>query len=294
MVSVSSCLYDLVTVQSTPCDSDVFVGNVVPGRYGKIFGGQLLGQSVMAASATVDSQRVAHSLHANFVQSGDPADPVQYRVERIRDGRSFSVRAIRAWQGDRLLMTETLSFHEAGKGLNHSMSHDDLYPAPEDLETYADGAGLGDPAVDNLAHRAYIELRPVAAGVPQHANGDYGQAVWLRARESGRDLSATQAAVHRAVLALASDFTLLEPVIHHHDLSLSTPDVAIASLDHSLWWHTDGGLDDWILYVQESPWAGRGRGFACGRLFDRHGRLLASVAQEGLVRVPAAVASDEV
>lgn len=286
MDSVSICLYDLVTVQSTPHDPDVFVGNAVPGRYGRIFGGQLLGQSVMAASATVDPQRVAHSLHANFVQAGNPAVPVQYRVERIRDGRSFSLRAVRAWQGDRLLMTETMSFHEAGKGLDHSRSHDDRYPAPEDLETYAGGAQRAYTSVENLAHRAYIELRPVVARGLQYANGDYGQAVWLRAKESRRDLLATHAAVHRAVLALASDFTLLEPVVHQHDLSLSTPDVAIASLDHSLWWHTDGGLDDWILYVQESPWAGRGRGFACGRLFDRDGRLLASVAQEGLVRVP--------
>lgn len=293
MDSVSSCLYDLVTVQSTPHDPDVFVGNAVPGRYGRIFGGQLLGQSVMAASATVDPQRVAHSLHANFVQAGDPADPVQYRVERIRDGRSFSLRAVRAWQGDRLLMTETMSFHEAGRGLDHSMSHDDRYPAPEDLETYAGGAQGAYTSVENLAHRAYIELRPVPAGGPQRASGDYGQAVWLRARESRTGLSATQAALHRAVLALASDFTLLEPVVHHHDLSLWTPDVAVASLDHSLWWHTDGRLDDWILYVQETPWAGRGRGFACGRLFSRDGRLLASVAQEGLVRVPAEEASDE-
>lgn len=294
MDSVSSCLYDVVTVQSTPCDPDVFVGNVVPGRYGTIFGGQLLRQSVMAALATVDRQRVAHSLHATFVQADTPADPVQYRVERIHDGRSFSARAIRAGQGDRLLMTETLSFHEAGKGLDHSMSHHDLYPAPEDLETYADGAELADPAMENLAHSEYIELRPVTAGGSQHVKGDYGQAVWLRAREFRRDHSATQAAVHRAVLALASDFTLLEPVVHNHDLSLSTPDVAIASLDHSLWWHTDGRLDEWILYVQESPWAGRGSGFACGRLFSRGGRLLASVAQEGLVSVFAAVASDEV
>lgn len=293
MNSVSSCLYDLVTVRPRPRDPDVFVGTTVPGRYGRIFGGQLLGQSVMAASATVDPQRVAHSLHANFVQAGDPAVPVQYRVERIRDGRTFSLRGIRAWQGDRLLMTETMSFHEAGKGLDHSMSQDDRYPVPEDLNSYAGGTERAGPSVENLAHRAYIELRPVPVGGPQRASGNSGQAVWLRARESKTGLPGTQAALHRAVLALASDFTLLEPVLHHHDLSLSTPDVAVTSLDHSLWWHTDGRLDDWILYVQETPWAGRGRGFACGRLFGRDGRLLASVAQEGLVRVPVEVASGE-
>lgn len=186
-----------------------------------------------------------------------------------------------------------MSFHEAGKGLDHAMSHDDLYPAPEDLETYTDGAELADDAAENSGHRPSVELRPVPAGGPPPTNGDSGQAVWLRAREARTDLSTAQTALHRAVLAFASDFTLLEPVVHHHDLSLSTPDVAIAILDHSLWWHTDGRFDDWILYVQETPWAGRGRGFACGRLLNREGRLLASVAQEGLVRVPDMEASHE-
>lgn len=284
---MSTSLYDLLTVQSLPHDPDVFVGNAVLGRYGKIFGGQLLGQSVMTASATVDSRRVAHSMHATFVQAGDPAVPVYYRVERIRDGRSISLRTIRAWQGDRLIMTATMSFHEPGSGLDHSISHNDRYPIPGDLEIRASSPERADPAVENLAHRAYIELVPVPEDVRRHPTGDFGQAVWLRARQVTNAPPARHAAAHRAALALASDFTLLEPVIQHHDLSLSTPDVAVASLDHSLWWHTEGCLDDWILYVQESPWAGRGRGFACGRLFDRNGLLLASVAQEGLVRVPA-------
>jgi acyl-CoA thioesterase-2 len=284
-------MYDMVQVEADPERPNAFVGDAVPGPYGRIFGGQLIGQSVMAATATIEnrSERVAHSLHAYFVRAGDSSRPVQYDVETIRDGRSFSVRSIRAYQGGRLLLTATMSFHGAYTGLEHQIGLAGRYPDPEDLPSEVQGKDAAKHDGASIpGHRTSVELRRVPRALDPGAPA--GQAVWLRARVGESERPTRQVSADRAALAMATDFTVLESVIIGHGFTLSTPGLSVASLDHSVWWHAPASLDEWVLYVQESPWAGGERGLVLGRLFNLGGDLLASVTQEGLVRVAAAAA----
>jgi acyl-CoA thioesterase-2 len=276
-------LYDMVTVHRVACRApgiDSFTGHPVLGPSGRIFGGQLLGQAVSAATATTatDTGRVSHSMHAYFVRAGDAARPVVYDVERVRDGRSFSVRSVRAHQDDRLLFTTTLSFHEPGPGFSHQVESTVKYPDPDSVPLDDDSL-----ATPRSGHRSAVELRRVPRNLdPEAAAGRSGPAVWFRAASPG---SPVTEAASRAALALATDFTILEAVVDRHGLTFSTPGLTVVSLDHALWWHAPANLDDWVLYVQESPWAGGERGLVSGRLYDRGGRLVASVAQEGLFRL---------
>jgi acyl-CoA thioesterase-2 len=282
-------LYGMVEVEPQPTQQDTFVGNPAPGSYGRIFGGQLIGQSVMAATATIEtgSGRLAHSLHAYFVRAGDPSRSVEYNVERIRDGRSFSVRSVRAHQEGRLLLTATMSFHDANSGLEHQSGLVDGYPEPEDLPKEDQGQGALTPDVHRPGYRTSVEFRRVPEELdPEARAGRAGQALWLRASGAGPNRTARQATLYSAAFAMATDFTLLESIILGHGLTLSTPGLSVASLDHSIWWHAPASLDEWVLYVQESPWAGAERGLVVGRFYNRGGKLLASVSQEGLVRVP--------
>ncbi|WP_167138551.1 acyl-CoA thioesterase domain-containing protein [Diaminobutyricimonas sp. TR449] len=279
-------LSDLVVVRPVnPSGSAAatFAGTPIPGSSGRMFGGQLIGQAVMAASMSVhEHERLAHSLHAYFVRAGRVDLPVSYDVEMVRDGRSFSVRTVRAHQDGRLLMTAGLSFHGPREGLSHQTTWSGGYPDPESLSPDSSRASAqtrdGRPG-----HRSFVELRRVPQELTSEDSTRAGQAVWLRARLPHGERSD---AVNRATLAMATDFTLLESIVLGHDVTFETPGIAVASLDHAIWWHAPASFDDWILYEQESPWAGGERGLAHGRLYDRSGRLLASAAQEGLVRVP--------
>jgi acyl-CoA thioesterase-2 len=287
--SASFDLYDMVEVVPAPERSDAFVGDPVPGPYGRIFGGQLIGQAVMAATPTIEnvSERVAHSLHAYFVRAGDSSCPVEYDVETIRDGRSFSVRSVRAHQKGRVLLTATMSFHRADSGLEHQSGLAGRYPAPEDLPEEDHGNEAPRPDDAGPGHRTSVELRRVPRTLdPEASAWRAGQALWLRARGAPTE-SPARRAVHSAALAMATDFTILESIIFGHGFTLSTPGLSVASLDHSIWWHAPANLDEWLLYVQESPWAGGERGLVFGRLYNRGGKLVASVTQEGMVRVPA-------
>lgn len=280
-------LYDMVAVEREPTRPATFVGNLVPGPKGRVFGGQLIGQAVMAATATVESasERVAHSLHTYFVRAGDSSLPVHYDVETIRDGRSFSVRAIRANQKGRLLLTATMSFHATSAGLEHQTGISGRYPDPEGLpETTHRREAFGSD-VGRLGHRDSVELRRVPRELDPGTSGDNArQSLWLRAR--GATVRPNRKdTVTNAALAMATDFTVLESVVFRHGLTLSTPGLSVASLDHSVWWHAPASLDEWLLYVQESPWAGGERGLVFGHLYSRRGQLVASISQEGLVRV---------
>ena len=276
-------LRDMVRVDR-PDGNDRFVGDLVSGPFGRIFGGQLIGQAVTAATTTIatHSERQAHSIHAYFLRKGDAAIPVTYQVDSVRDGRSFSVRSIRAFQHDRVLLTATMSFHDARDGLTHQADRAADYPDPDSLQP--DNRLLDVPAdSQNPGHRSAVELRrippkqyPPAAGSPP------GQAVWIRSRTPA---GAHSPALDPAVLALSTDFTVLESIVYGHGLTFATPGLSIASLDHAVWWHAPGNMDDWLLYIQSSPWAGGERGLVTGRIYDRHGKLLASVAQEGLIRL---------
>ena len=277
-------LYEMVRVDRVE-GGDRFVGDLVSGPFGRIFGGQLIGQAVSAATATTTtySERHAHSLHAYFLRKGDATRPVTYEVDRVRDGRSFSVRSVRAFQDGRVLLTATMSFHDANGGLTHQVDRAGDYPDPDSLPP--DNRFLDVPPTDSPqpGHRSAIELRRIPTELYGTAQGSPpGQAVWIRSRTQ---MDAHSHSLYPAALALSTDFTVLESIVHGHGLTFATPGLSIASLDHAVWWHAHGNMNDWLLYIQSSPWAGGERGFVTGRIYDRGGKLLASVAQEGLIRL---------
>ena len=276
-------LYGMVRVDRAD-GNDRFVGDLVSGPFGRIFGGQLVGQAVTAATATTTpySERQAHSIHAYFLRKGDAASPVNYEVDSVRDGRSFSVRSVRAFQGDRVLLTATMSFHDAHDGLTHQANRAADYPDPDSLPP--DNRILDVPTNSaHPGHRSAVELRRIPTELYPPAQGSPpGQAVWIRSRTQ---MGAHSRAFDPAVLALSTDFTVLESIVYGHGLTFATPGLSIASLDHAVWWHAPGNMSDWLLYIQSSPWAGGERGLVTGRIYDRSGKLLASVAQEGLIRL---------
>ncbi len=254
----------------------------------RVFGGQLLGEALLAAGATVDPARAAHSLHAHFCDSGDSALPIDYRVERIRDGRSFSSRQVGAWQGERRLLLLAASFHAEEAGLAHQRHAPPDVPPPDGL---ADErtlllhrlADVADARRLHVQRERLIEFRPIdpdawLADDPR----DPVQAYWVRSRVP---LPRATPLLRRALLAYASDHLLLSTGLIAHGFDWLRHEAREASLDHALWFHADPAIDEWMLYVVESPWAGQARMLNRGQFFDRRGKLIASVAQEGLIRI---------
>ncbi len=250
----------------------------------RVFGGQVIGQALVAANRTVED-RVAHSLQAYFLRAGDPTVPIIYEVDRIRDGKSFSTRRVVAIQHGAAIFSMSASFHKEERGLTHQIEMPDV-PGPEDLPSEAE---LKEKLIDKLPERlrAYwlavrsIEIRPVdlsryLSREPQAPN----QLVWIRATGPLGDTLAT----HQCVLAYASDFTLLDTALIAHGRFVFDSDLMLASLDHSVWFHQPFRADDWLLYAQDSPYSSAARAFCRGTVFTRDGRLVASTAQEGLVR----------
>lgn len=266
---------------------DIFTGpsQWMPG--GRVFGGQVLAQSLVAASRTLPADRLVHSMHGYFLRPGDAEQAITFSVDRIHDGRSFSTRRTQAYQGGLPILSMIASFQDLDPGLEHQVEMPADLPDPDTLPTTADLlAGIDHPAARFWATERAFDIRHVDGPVYLGAAPDTAphQAVWMRAVGTLPD----DPILHRAALAYASDHTILEPVLRGHSLSWITPGLKVASLDHAMWWHRDGRADEWMLYVQESPNAVGGRGLSFGRIYDRRGRLLASVAQEGMVRVPAA------
>jgi acyl-CoA thioesterase II len=266
----------------------VFEGRSQKMPHGRVFGGQVLAQCVMAAGITVrdvsaDDARPIHSLHGYFMRPGDDTLPIRFAVEEMRDGNSFSTRRVHAVQKGAPIMSMVCSFQERAGGLDHQDSAPQV-PAPEDLRSLADEfRGVDHPGARHIAESRPIELRPVEgnlfldAGAAQVATNH----VWMRAVERLPD----DPLLHAAVLAYASDYSLLEPVLRRHGLVWTDPRLRVASLDHSMWFHRDARADDWVLYAQESPSAISGRGLAIGSMFSRDGLLVATTAQEGMIRV---------
>lgn len=262
---------------------DIFTGASHPMPSGRIFGGQVLAQAVIAADRTTGDDRVPHSMHGYFLRPGDASQGLTFSVDRIHDGRSFSTRRTQAFQQGVPIFSMIASFEREDPGLEHQAGAPAGIPSPDDLL-----AARGDRGDSALAER----LRAQSPIEVLHASGDiYGevagaheprQAVWMRARRPIGD----DPALHRAVLAYMSDMTIQESVLRAHGVSWARPGLKVASLDHAMWWHRPARVDEWLLYAQESPSAGGGRGLATGRLFDRDGALVASVAQEIMVRVP--------
>ncbi len=266
-------------------DEDTFVGPSLWTPYGRIFGGQVMAQSLIAAMRTIERDRMVHSMHAYFLRPGNVNLPVRFSVDRIHDGRSFSTRRTQAYQEEKPILSMIASFQTADEGLEHQASMPANIPEPDSLPSSAEAlAGATDPLGRFWATERAFDVRHIPSPIYFHAEGPpvAHQAVWLRALGTlPPDLN-----LHRAALAYACDFSILEPILRRHNVSWSTPGLKSASLDHAMWWHRFGRVDEWMLYVQESPNATGGRGFSLGRIYGRDGTLLASVAQEGLVRVP--------
>jgi len=267
-----------------PLEHNLFRGRSFDPGWQRVFGGQVIGQALVAASRTV-TDRPVHSLHGYFLRPGDPAAPIIYEVERVRDGGSFSTRRVVAIQHGQTIFIMSASFHLREAGLDHQIDMPDV-PAPEDLPFDGEiGAALLDgapPGVRRYWERLRpIELRPVdLKGYFRRDEPRSHQAIWIRAKTTIGD----DPVLNSCVLAYASDLTLLDTTLLAHGRSAFDPGLQVASLDHALWFHRPFRLDDWLLYVEDSPSAFGARGFNRGSLFDRRGVLVASVAQEGLVR----------
>jgi len=253
----------------------------------RVFGGQVIGQALVAAVRTVEDTRPAHSLHGYFIRPGDPKLPIVYQVDRYRDGASFTTRHVVAIQHGAAIFTMTASFHREELAFDHQIDMPSV-PPPEDLPAEKKFlADFADRMPENMrryfARERPIELRPAdpmhylepVKGAPPVQN------VWIRATARLPD----DFALHQCVLAYASDMTLLDTSLVTHGRNLFDRDLMLASLDHSLWFHRPFRADEWLLYAQDSPSASGARGLNRGSIFTRDGRLVASVAQEGLIRV---------
>ncbi|WP_027714187.1 acyl-CoA thioesterase II [Desulfuromonas sp. TF] len=276
-------LLDHLTLE--PLGNDRFRGESRSVGGKSVFGGQVLGQALLAADATVEGRR-AHSLHAYFLLAGDPQAPIVYEVERIRDGRSFATRRVVAVQHGRAIFNMAVSFQVDEEGLDHHAAMPDV-PGPEGLpsgsELYRQIADqLPENRRDALTAERPIELRPVRPrDLLNPERRPPQRQVWLRTVGALPD----DPALHQAMLAYASDFTLLGTALYPHGLSFFNPEVQALSLDHAMWFHRSFRMDDWLLYAMDSPSASAGRGLGRGSIFTRDGRLVASVAQEGLIRL---------
>ncbi|MEI2777660.1 MAG: acyl-CoA thioesterase II [Tetrasphaera sp.] len=263
----------------------VFSGESQRTPHERVFGGQVLAQCVMAAGRTVAEvapARRIHSLHAYFVRPGDSALPIRFAVEDLRDGSSFSVRRVHALQHGKAILSMTTSFQEPADGLAHQDPMPDV-PAPEQLPPLAEAYGSLEGPKALARRRRLIDLRHVEGHLfgPPPAVAAASQHVWLRAVTALPD----DDLINAAVLAFASDYTLLEVVLRRHRLGWDDPRLRVASLDHAMWFHRPARMDDWLLYAEHSPSASGGRGLGRGQMFARDGALVASVAQEGMVRV---------
>lgn len=290
---VVSELIELLSLERL--EADLFRGQSRDIGTKYVFGGQVLGQALSAAQATVDadSGRRAHSLHAYFLRAGDIDAPIVYDVDRTRDGGSFSVRRVSAIQHGKVIFFCAASFQGEESGAEHQLSMPEV-PQPEDIEPApalpAEVMAKLSPKVQRwLSRRGPFEFRHVyprdELNPPKRPPF---QQVWFRLCEPVGD----SPELHRALLAYASDFQLLGTANFPHGISYYQPNVQMASLDHALWFHRPFRADDWLLYSIDSPSAQNSRGLARGQIFDRHGRLVASTAQEGLIRVVQAEAKD--
>lgn len=253
-----------------------------------VFGGQVLGQALSAAQATMSTPRPAHSLHAYFLRAGNVDAPIVYDVDRTRDGGSFSVRRVTAIQHGKVIFFCAASFQEEETGAEHQLSMPEV-PAPEDIEPQ-------DPLPAAVLAKLPVKVqRWLDRSGPFEFRHVYPrdelrppkrppfQQMWFRLTGPVGDAPA----LHRALLAYASDFQLLGTATFPHGISYYQPNVQMASLDHALWFHRPFRVDDWLLYSLDSPSAQGARGLARGQIFDRGGRLVASTAQEGMIRVRA-------
>lgn len=274
----------LGALELTPAEPDVFTASSLPQINGRVYGGQVLAQALLAAGQTTSPDRLPHSVHGYFLRPGKLDEPITFAVERLRDGRSFTARRTHAMQSGKPILSMITSFQERQEGLNHQqpMPH---VPPPEELPSSVELFGsLDHPAAQFFYRNGAFDLRHASGNLFTGPSTDATdeQYLWMRARGPvpGGQL------LQRAVLAYACDQLMLEPIMRRHGLYWLTRDASIASLDHAMWWHRDVEVGEWLLYAQCSPSAQEGRGLGEAKVFSRSGELVASIAQEGMVRVP--------
>lgn len=269
-------------------EDDLWRGDSVPGPARRVYGGQVLAQALLACGRTVDDDRLPHSLHAYFLREGTLDTPIDFAVERLRDGRSFSARRSHAIQHNKPILSLTVSFQVDQPGYEASEPAPGDVPPPEEVPSAIDVLhGIDHPAAKFWSHESAFDLRHVGGSLYLGPDPDPKptQQVWVRARHA---IESDDRLLHRALLAFACDQVMLEPVLRQAGKSWTDVGgtVPMASLDHAMWFHRDARADDWLLYVQESPGAQGGRGLGLARVYDREGRLVASIAQEGMLRLP--------
>lgn len=269
-----------------PIEINIYRGQNRNIGTGRVFGGQVFAQALVAAQRTVPGEREAHSVHGYFLRAGDLEVPIVYFVDRPRDGGSFTSRRVTAIQHGEAIFHLSASFHVSEPGLVHQMPMPDV-PAPESLAPELDlireiADRIPEPLRAFLTQDRPIDFRPVTPYDPFAADPrEPNRQVWFRALSALPD----ERIIHQAVLAYASDYGLLPTALFPHAVSGRDPRVQMASLDHSVWMHRPFRADDWLLYVMDSPVASGARGFTRGTIYARDGQLVASVAQEGLIRV---------
>jgi len=270
------------TLALEPIEVNLFRGRTTDSDGPRIFGGHVIAQALLAAYATVEG-RVCHSIHCYFIRPGDPRVPILYEVDRARDGSSFTTRRVTAIQHGQQIFNLAGSFQVPEPGMEHQADMPNV-PSPEEL---GDGSDPWKAMVDKLpeAQRARmmrprpIEQRPINPRAQDQVAPPYSHS-WLRAKAPiGPDPH-----LHQALLAYASDMGLLETAMRPHGRGWQSPGLQSASLDHAVWFHQPSNFNDWHLYAQDSPSASGGRGFVRGQVFTREGLLVATVAQEGLIR----------
>ncbi len=281
-MSAIAALLDLLDLE--PLELNLFRGRSPQVGWQRVFGGQVIGQALVAACRTVEG-RPPHSMHAYFLLPGDPKVPILYDVDRIRDGRSFTTRRVVAIQHGQAIFSMSVSFHVDEPGLTHQAPMPEV-PPPEQLPSENQArewvlANMPEPIRRYYELERPIEMRPVE--YTRYLGQKFESArfhVWIRTTGPLPD----DPAIHQCVLAYASDWTLLDTALVPHGRSLFEREFMAASLDHALWFHRKFRADDWLLYAQDSPNLAGARGFSRGLIFARDGTLVASVAQEGLVR----------
>lgn len=276
-------LLDLLDLE--PIEVNIYRGRNRDIGSGRVFGGQVMAQALVAASRTVPETRFAHSLHGYFILPGDLAAPIVYFVDRLRDGKSFTTRRVTAIQHGQAVFNLSVSFHREEHGMEHQTTMPDVPPPdtlPSELELIRAGAERIPAAVRPLLTQDRpIDFRTVDADPFDRTPRSPQRHMWLRADGAMPETRID----HQAVLAYASDYGLLATAVQPHGLLIRDPRLQAATLDHAIWFHRPFRMDDWLLYTMDSPAAAGARGFARGMVFTRAGTLVASVAQEGLLRL---------
>jgi len=278
-------LLDLLDLE--PIEVNIFRGVSPDEGWQRVYGGQVIGQALVAASRTVEDQnRLAHSLHGYFLRPGDTTIPILYEVDRIRDGKSFTTRRVVATQRGRAIFSMSVSFQVAEEGLEHQFEKPNV-KNPEDCPTQIElNEKFSDDIPEAFKQRSLrpqpIEMRFVEpinqfkpVKMPPHQN------TWIKAVDTMPD----DPRLHQCLLAYASDMTLIDTAVRPHGLSWTDDNFQVASLDHAMWFHRPFKMDDWLLYAQDSPFAGGARGLSRGAFYTQKGELISSVAQEGLIRL---------